>query len=159
MTLALVAFLPSKFGIVTAMSEYSLSACLPKFLTINQPRNASVTATISSLTPALTCQNTSKEDHIIGRCFGDISLGSRNDIKDRVMMVLKRNHKFDIEKFSSSSNFFQDVGMDSVEHLELVMGLEDEFGLEIPDNHGDRLLTPDMMVIYLRDLLESQNVK
>ena len=34
----------------------------------------------------------------------------------------------------------QDLGLDSLDHVEVILAIEDEFGFEIPDAHGEKLL-------------------
>jgi acyl carrier protein len=44
------------------------------------------------------------------------------------------------------SHFINDLGLDSLDHVEIVMAMEDEFGFEIPDDHAEKLLTPAKIV-------------
>lgn len=44
------------------------------------------------------------------------------------------------------SHFISDLGLDSLDHVELLMAIEDEFGFEIPDDQGEKLLTPQKLV-------------
>ncbi|VDK19995.1 unnamed protein product [Anisakis simplex] len=47
------------------------------------------------------------------------------------------------------ANFFQDLGLDSLDHVEIVMSLEDEFGFEIEDKEAEKLKTPRDVVKYI----------
>ena len=49
------------------------------------------------------------------------------------------------------SNFIKDLGLDSLDHVEIIMAMEDEFGFEIPDDHAEKLLTPAKIVQYVAD--------
>lgn len=40
------------------------------------------------------------------------------------------------------SHFINDLGLDSLDHVEVIMAIEDEFGFEIPDTDAERLLRP-----------------
>ncbi len=44
------------------------------------------------------------------------------------------------------SHFINDLGLDSLDHVEIIMAMEDEFGFEIPDDHAEKLLTPAKIV-------------
>ena len=49
------------------------------------------------------------------------------------------------------SHFIKDLGLDSLDHVEVIMAIEDEFGFEIPDDHAEKLLTPAKLVQYVAD--------
>jgi len=40
----------------------------------------------------------------------------------------------------------KDLGLDSLDHVEIIMAIEDEFQFVIPDDHGERLLTPAKII-------------
>lgn len=44
-----------------------------------------------------------------------------------------------------------DLGLDSLDHVEVIMAIEDEFGFEIPDTDAQRLLRPKDIVRYIAD--------
>lgn len=43
------------------------------------------------------------------------------------------------------------MGLDSLDHVEIIMAMEDEFGFEIPDADAERLLKPKDIVQYIAD--------
>jgi NADH dehydrogenase (ubiquinone) 1 alpha/beta subcomplex 1 len=45
----------------------------------------------------------------------------------------------------------KDLGLDSLDHVEVIMAIEDEFGFEIPDDHAEKLMTPAKIVQYVAD--------
>ena len=49
------------------------------------------------------------------------------------------------------SDFSKDLGLDSLDHVEVIMMMEDEFGFEIPDGDSDRLKTPRDIHRYICD--------
>lgn len=49
------------------------------------------------------------------------------------------------------SHFMDDLGLDSLDHVEIIMAMEDEFGFEIPDMDADKLLRPKDIVRYIAD--------
>jgi acyl carrier protein len=55
------------------------------------------------------------------------------------------------------SHFIQDLGLDSLDHVEVMMALEDEFGFEIPDQDAEKLARPVDIVKYIseRDLVDT----
>jgi len=72
-------------------------------------------------------------------------------IKDRVLLVLKLYDKINPEKLTVESHFINDLGLDSLDHVEIIMAIEDEFGFEIPDDFAEKLLTPAKIIQYVAD--------
>jgi NADH dehydrogenase (ubiquinone) 1 alpha/beta subcomplex 1 len=67
------------------------------------------------------------------------------------MLVLKLYDKVDPNKLTVDSHFINDLGLDSLDHVEVIMAMEDEFGFEIPDQDAEKLLTPADIVRYIGD--------
>ncbi|XP_053670674.1 acyl carrier protein, mitochondrial isoform X1 [Anopheles nili] len=72
-------------------------------------------------------------------------------IKERVLLVLKLYDKVNPEKLSLESHFINDLGLDSLDHVEVIMAMEDEFGFEIPDGDAEKLFRPADIVQYIAD--------
>ncbi|XP_077130652.1 acyl carrier protein, mitochondrial [Ranitomeya variabilis] len=72
-------------------------------------------------------------------------------IAERVLYVLKLYDKVDPEKLAIGSHFMKDLGLDSLDQVEIIMAMEDEFGFEIPDADGEKLMTPQEIVDYIAD--------
>ncbi|MPC08135.1 acyl carrier protein, mitochondrial-like [Portunus trituberculatus] len=72
-------------------------------------------------------------------------------IQQRVLLVLKLYDKINPEKLSVESHFMQDLGLDSLDHVEVIMAMEDEFGFEIPDADAEKLLRPADIIRYVAD--------
>ena len=49
------------------------------------------------------------------------------------------------------SHFTNDLGLDSLDQVEVIMAMEDEFGFEIPDGDSERLMRPSDIVQYIAD--------
>uniref|UniRef100_A0A8C0VN27 Acyl carrier protein n=1 Tax=Cyanistes caeruleus TaxID=156563 RepID=A0A8C0VN27_CYACU len=73
------------------------------------------------------------------------------DIKERVLYVLKLYDKIDPEKLTAESHFMKDLGLDSLDQVEIIMAMEDEFGFEIPDGDAEKLMCPQEIVDYIAD--------
>lgn len=54
-------------------------------------------------------------------------------------------------QLSLDSHFINDLGLDSLDHIEVIMAIEDEFGFEIPDMDAEKLLRPTDIVRYVAD--------
>lgn len=54
-------------------------------------------------------------------------------------------------QLSVDSHFINDLGLDSLDHVEVIMAMEDEFGFEIPDADAERLVRPKDIIQYIAD--------
>uniref|UniRef100_A0A6P7FIZ7 Acyl carrier protein n=1 Tax=Diabrotica virgifera virgifera TaxID=50390 RepID=A0A6P7FIZ7_DIAVI len=70
-----------------------------------------------------------------------------------IMFMPTRNHtRNSIKKrLTLNSHFINDLGLDSLDHVEVIMAMEDEFGFEIPDADAEKLLRPADIVRYVGD--------
>ena len=48
-----------------------------------------------------------------------------------------------------SANFQKDLGLDSLDTVEVVMGLEEEFAVEIPDQEADKITTAEQAIKFI----------
>lgn len=67
------------------------------------------------------------------------------------MLVLSLYDKINPEKLHLDSDLFNDLGLDSLDHVEVIVALEDEFQCEIPDGDADNLRTPRQIFQYFCD--------
>jgi acyl carrier protein len=54
------------------------------------------------------------------------------------------------EEISNDSSFVEDLGADSLDIVELIMAMEEEFEIEIPDEDAEKLLTVQDAVEYVK---------
>ncbi|NXD15815.1 ACPM protein, partial [Nothocercus nigrocapillus] len=54
-------------------------------------------------------------------------------------------------QLTAESHFMKDLGLDSLDQVEIIMAMEDEFGFEIPDADAEKLLCPQEIVDYIAD--------
>ena len=68
----------------------------------------------------------------------------KNEVTERVLSVLKGFDKVDPAKLSAESHFQNDLGLDSLDAVEVCMALEEEFVIQIPDAEADKIFSvPD----------------
>ena len=62
-----------------------------------------------------------------------------SDIADRVKKIVVEHLGVDAAKVTDNASFIDDLGADSLDTVELVMALEEEFGIEIPDEDAEKI--------------------
>ncbi|GMF54238.1 unnamed protein product [Phytophthora fragariaefolia] len=73
----------------------------------------------------------------------------RNEVSERVLGVVKNFEKVDADAVKEGAKFQEDLGLDSLDVVEVVMAMEEEFTIEIPDNESEKLLTPAQVIDYI----------
>ena len=68
----------------------------------------------------------------------------------KVKEIISKELEVAIDKLAPEAKFIEDLGADSLDIVELVMALEEEFGLEIPDEDADKLKTVGDALNYLK---------
>lgn len=71
------------------------------------------------------------------------------DVEKRVIHVVSNFGKVDAKKVNRNSHFINDLGLDSLDEVELLMAIEDEFCIEMPDSEVEKLHTVDDAVKYI----------
>ncbi|WOL15925.1 hypothetical protein Cni_G24706 [Canna indica] len=74
---------------------------------------------------------------------------TKEDVIDRVLDVVKSFPKVDPAKVSPDVHFQKDLGLDSLDTVEIVMALEEEFKLEIPDMEADKIVSCPLAIEYI----------
>jgi acyl carrier protein len=70
--------------------------------------------------------------------------------EDRVKEIIAKELDVDIKQLTPEAKFIEDLGADSLDIVELVMALEEEFNIEIPDEEADKLKTVGDAMNYLK---------
>ena len=73
-----------------------------------------------------------------------------DDVASRVKQLVVENLGVDAAKVVENANFVDDLGADSLDTVQLVMALEDEFGIEIPDAAAEEILTVKNAIDYVQ---------
>jgi acyl carrier protein len=71
-----------------------------------------------------------------------------SDILERVKKIVAEQLGVNLVDIKAESNFADDLGADSLDTVELVMALEDEFEIEIPDEQAEKIGTVQQAVDY-----------
>ena len=62
-------------------------------------------------------------------------------IFERVQSIVAEQLGVDTNQVTREANFADDLGADSLDTVELVMAIEEEFSIEIPDEHAEKIAT------------------
>jgi acyl carrier protein len=71
--------------------------------------------------------------------------------EDRAREIIAKELEVDVKQITPEAKFIEDLGADSLDIVELVMALEEEFGLDIPDEDADKMKTVGDAMSYLKE--------
>ena len=72
-----------------------------------------------------------------------------SDLEDRVKKSVVEHLGVEESKIQSDSKFIDDLGADSLDTVELVMALEEEFETEIPDEEAEKITSVQEAIDYI----------
>ena len=70
-------------------------------------------------------------------------------VEERVKSLVAEQLGVGAEEIKNESSFIDDLGADSLDTVELVMALEEEFEIEISDEHAEHILTVQSAIDYI----------
>ena len=76
-----------------------------------------------------------------------------SNIEDRVKKIVAEQLGVKEHEVSNASSFVDDLGADSLDTVELVMALEEEFDTEIPDEEAEQITTVQLAINYINENL------
>src|SRR3954468_12085985 len=74
-----------------------------------------------------------------------------SDVADRVKKIVVEHLGVEEAKVTENASFIDDLGADSLDTVELVMAFEEEFGVEIPDDAAEKILTVKDGIALIRE--------
>jgi acyl carrier protein len=77
-----------------------------------------------------------------------------SDIEQRVKKIVAEQLGAKEEDVKNTSSFVDDLGADSLDTVELVMALEEEFDCEIPDEEAEKITTVQLAIDYINTNLK-----
>jgi acyl carrier protein len=76
-----------------------------------------------------------------------------NEVAERVKKIIVEHLGVEDGKVVENASFIDDLGADSLDTVELVMAFEEEFGIEIPDEAAEKILTVKDAVDYIKNTI------
>ena len=70
--------------------------------------------------------------------------------EDRVKEIIAKELEVEGQQLTPEAKFIEDLGADSLDIVELVVALEEEFGIDIPDEDADKIKTVGDAINYLK---------
>jgi acyl carrier protein len=78
-------------------------------------------------------------------------MASTEEIMGKVKKIIAEQLGVDEGEINNESHFIDDLGADSLDTVELVMALEEEFGIEIPDEDAEKIQTVGDVQKYIEE--------
>ena len=70
---------------------------------------------------------------------------------EKIQNIIADVLNIETEAITLESAFIDDLGADSLDLVELIMALEEEFGIEIPDGDAEKVVTVGDVVSYIKE--------
>lgn len=78
-------------------------------------------------------------------------MADKEKVFEKVKEIIVDQLGVEEEEVNLEASFIDDLGADSLDIVELIMALEEEFGLEIPDDEAEKISTVNDAVEYIRE--------
>ena len=78
-------------------------------------------------------------------------MADENNIEQKVRDIIVEQLGVNADQVTTDAKFIEDLGADSLDTVELVMAYEEEFGIEVPDEEAEKLMTVGNVVQYIED--------
>tara|TARA_B100001113_G_scaffold92347_1_gene73973 strand:+ start:275 stop:508 length:234 start_codon:yes stop_codon:yes gene_type:complete len=72
-----------------------------------------------------------------------------SDYENKINNIIIDKLGVDENKITASAHFIEDLGADSLDTVELIMQFEEDFGIEIPDEDAEKILTVQDAYTYI----------
>ncbi len=72
-------------------------------------------------------------------------------VEERIKKIIAEQLGVEEEDVTPEASFVEDLGADSLDTVELVMAFEEEFGIEIPDEDAEKILTVQQAIDYIKE--------
>ena len=77
-------------------------------------------------------------------------------VAEKVKSIIAEQIGVKVEEVTPTASFIDDLGADSLDTVELVMALEEEFNIEIPDEDAEKITTVGDAIKYIEEKTKSK---
>lgn len=77
-------------------------------------------------------------------------MASSEEISERIKNIIVEQLGVSKEELTPQASFIEDLGADSLDIVELIMALEEEYEMEIPDEDAEKIQTVDDVINYVQ---------
>jgi acyl carrier protein len=77
------------------------------------------------------------------------------EMKDRIVEIIANQLGLELEEVSSEASVVDDLGADSLDVVELIMAIEEEFDVEIPDSEAEKIIKVQNIFDYMGTALQT----
>lgn len=78
-------------------------------------------------------------------------MAAEKSIEQRVKDIIVEQLGVNVDQVTPDAKFIEDLGADSLDTVELIMALEEEFGIEVPDEEAEKLQSVGDVVKYIEE--------
>lgn len=78
-------------------------------------------------------------------------MASKDQIFDKVKAIIVDQLGVEEDEVTPEASFIEDLGADSLDIVELIMALEEEFEIEVPDEDAEKLANVTLVVEYIKE--------
>ena len=71
------------------------------------------------------------------------------EVEEKIKKIIEEKLGVNADQITNEARFAEDLKADSLDTVELVMALEDEFGLDIPDDEAEKIKTVQNAIDYI----------
>lgn len=72
-------------------------------------------------------------------------------VEDKIKLIIAEQLGVKSEEVTPEASFIDDLGADSLDTVELIMALEEEFGVEIPDEDAEKMMKVEDAIKYINE--------
>ena len=83
-------------------------------------------------------------------------VATAEEIQEKVYAIVSEQMNVDVSELGLETSFVNDLNADSLDTVELVMELEDEFDMNIPDDEAEKLQTVGQAIEFIQSQLNSK---